>query len=233
MYRKIEETDFSLTSYGRNGVLLIGRGVAYRKTEETDFSSTSYGPNEGPVHWEGCGSHKMGLHGLLFIDHLLPCSSLHGLLFIHRRPPPACTCDYSSTACPSCLHQLLFIHGLLFIQPPPVLHRLLVNQPPPRGTFSTPLHGLLFIQPSTGSCSSTPNRLNRSGSFSSSSNSLYYNGVLFIHPPPGTVHPTPPTTLNVHQEAAGSRLPLAAVAKESLDRVQLTAIDRSLGFCNA
>src|SRR5215216_412877 len=52
------------------GVLFIGRGVAYRKT---------------------------GLHGLLFIHHLLPCSSLHGLLFIHRRPPPASTCDCSST----------------------------------------------------------------------------------------------------------------------------------------
>ena len=31
------------TSYIRNGVLLIGRGLAYRKTEEIDFSSTSYG----------------------------------------------------------------------------------------------------------------------------------------------------------------------------------------------
>ena len=25
------------SAYGRNGVLLIGRGVAYRKTEETDL----------------------------------------------------------------------------------------------------------------------------------------------------------------------------------------------------
>ena len=37
MYRKTEETDFSWTSYGRNGVLLIRRGVAYRKMEETDL----------------------------------------------------------------------------------------------------------------------------------------------------------------------------------------------------
>ena len=39
-------------------------------------------------------------------------------------------------------------------------------------------------------------------------------------PPPSTVHPI-------------DRLQLAAVAKESLDRVQLTAIDRLLGFSNA
>ena len=30
------------TSYGRNRVLLIGRGVAYRKTEETDLCWTSF-----------------------------------------------------------------------------------------------------------------------------------------------------------------------------------------------
>ena len=54
-YHKMEETDFSSTSYGRNGVLLIGRGVAYCKTDEIDFSSTSYSRNRGPVHWEGCG----------------------------------------------------------------------------------------------------------------------------------------------------------------------------------
>ena len=45
-----------------------------------------------------------------------------------------------------------------------------------------------------------------------------------------SVHPNPPATLTVHPI---DRLQLAAVAKESLDRVQLTAIDRSLGFSNA
>ena len=47
---------------------------------------------------------------------------------------------------------------------------------------------------------------------------------------------TPSTTLTVHpgkEAAVFDRLQLAAVAKESLDRVQLTAIDRSLGFSNA
>ena len=32
-----------LTSYIRNGVLLIGRGVAYRKTEETDLLRSKRG----------------------------------------------------------------------------------------------------------------------------------------------------------------------------------------------
>ena len=41
-------------------------------------------------------------------------------------------------------------------------------------------------------------------------------------PPPGTVHPNPPS--NAHCSSRGNigRLQLAVVAKESLDRVQLT-----------
>ena len=71
-------------------------------------------------------------------------SSLHGLLFIHRRPPPASTCDCSSTgSCSSSLHRAL-------------LHRLLFNQPSPRAPVQPPLHGLLFILPSTIYCSSCP-----------------------------------------------------------------------------
>ena len=42
-YRKTEETDLCWTSYGRNGVMLIGRGVAYRKTEETDLLRSKRG----------------------------------------------------------------------------------------------------------------------------------------------------------------------------------------------
>ena len=93
-YRKTKETDFSSTSYGRNGVLFIGRGVAYRKTKETEFSSTSYGRNGVLFIARGVAYHKTGLHGLLFI---------------HRQPPPASTCYYSSMASPSFLHGLLFI----------------------------------------------------------------------------------------------------------------------------
>ena len=114
---------------------------------------------------------------------------------------------------------------------------------------SSSLHGLpstsssLHGHPSTVYCSSSPP----------------HHGVLFIHPstgthPPSTVYPSlhhttgscssrgnatahcsskPPATLTVHPRGSIDRLQLAAVAKESLDRVQLTAIDRSLGFSNA
>ena len=165
------------------GVLFIGRGVAYR---------------------------KMGLHRILFIST------------VDLLQPPRATVHPSSTS--SSLHLRLFIHGLLFIQPPPrystgycstiPLHGLLFNHPstgycsssPPPPIVHPALHGVvLFIQPSTGSCSSSPNRLDRSGSCSSrgnttgscssSRNGLYYNGVLFIQPPP-------PTTLTVHLGAA-------------------------------
>ena len=118
------------------GVLFIRRGVAY---------------------------HKTGLHGILFISPSTP-SSLHGLLFIHRRPPPASTCDCSSTgSCSSSLHRAL-------------LHRLLFNQPSPRAPVQPPLHGLLFILPSTVYCSSCPPR---DGPVHPA-----LHGVLFIQPQP-------------------------------------------------
>ena len=105
-------------------------------------------------------------------------SSLHGLLFIHRRPPPASTCDCSSTgSCSSSLHcalhhRLLFNHPSTGTPPPstihptlhttgsssttpprPPLHRLLFIQPStPRGPVQPPLHG----HPSTVYCSSSP-----------------------------------------------------------------------------
>ena len=47
------------TSYGRNGVLLIGRGVAYHKTDETDLLQS----NGGPVDREGCGVPQNGGNG--------------------------------------------------------------------------------------------------------------------------------------------------------------------------
>ena len=39
-YHKMKETYFTPTTYDRNMVQLIRRGVAYRKTEETNFSLT-------------------------------------------------------------------------------------------------------------------------------------------------------------------------------------------------
>ena len=169
------------------GVLLIGRGVAYRKTEETDL----------------CWSATVET-GVLFIggvwrtakrDSMGYCSSppstpssLHELLFIHRRPPPASTCDCSSTgSCSSSLHRAL-------------LHRLLFNHPstgtPPPSTIHPTLH-------TTGSYSSRGNATAHSSS----------------NPSPHDAH------------CSSNRS--ASVSKESLDQVQLTAIDRSLGFSNA
>ena len=132
-------------------------------------------------------------------------SSLHELLFIHRRPPPASTCDCSSTGfCSSSLHRAL-------------LHRLLFNHP----STGTPPPSTVHPAP-TGSIDWGPVHPEATP-----------RGP--VHPPPlGTVHPPPPpATLIVHPRGSIDWLQLAAVAKESLDRVQLTAIDRSLGFSNA
>ena len=131
-------------------------------------------------------------------------SSLHGLLFIHRRPPPASTCDCSSTgSCSSSLHRAL-------------LHRLLFNQPSPRAPVQPPHHGLLFIQPSTIYCSFCPPRggpvhpalhgvLFIQPQPARSIRVLFiqrqHHGVLFIHPHRELfIHP--PATLTVHPEAA-------------------------------
>ena len=94
------------------------------------------------------------------------------------------------------------------------LHRLLFIQPStPRGPVQPPLHG----HPSTIYCSSNPP----------------HHGVLFIQRQRHRslfIHPPPHATLNVHPI---DRLQFVAVAKESLYRVQLKAIDRSLEFSNA
>ena len=89
------------------------------------------------------------------------------------------------------------------VQPP--LHRLLFIHPStPQGPVQPPLHG----HPSTIYCSSSPP----------------HHGFLFIQRQRrhSLFIQTPP-----------QRSLLASVAKESLHRVQLTAIDRSLGFSNA
>ena len=116
-------------------------------------------------------------------------------------------------------------------------HRLLFIQPPPRATPSAtvkpPLHG----HPSTVYCSSNPPRgrpvhpaLHTTGSCSSRGNTTGRVCPL----PQLTVHPTPPLQRSLFiQRGSIDRLQLAAVVKESLDRVQLTAIDRSLGLSNA
>ena len=144
----------------------------------------------------GVAYRKMGLHGILFISTL---DCLHELLFIHHRLPPRAPVHPPSTS--SSLHLRLFIHGLLLIQPPPLLHWLLFSQPSPRGPVQPPLHGPLFIQPSAVYCSFCPPR---GGPVHPA-----LHGVQFIHPQPtrsigvlfiqrrqpllqrGPVHPTP------------------------------------------
>ena len=190
-----------LERYGRNGGLFIGRGVAYRKTEETDLCWSATVEMGVLFIGRGVAYPKTGLHVILFISTV---DCLHGLLFIHRPPPPASTCDYSSTGSySSSLHCSSIgycstnpLHWVLFIHP----NRL----------DQGPVHPAAMASTTTGSCSSNP--------------------------PSGTVHPNPPTTLTVHhgkEAAVFDRLQLAAVPKESLDRVQLIGIDRSLGFSNA
>ena len=145
--------------YGRNGGLFIGTGVAY---------------------------HKTGLHGILFISTV---DCLHGLLFIHRRPPPASTCDCSSTApvhpASTSYCSTSPLHGVLFNHPSTGS----CSSSPPPATVQPALHRLLFNQPSTGSCSSSPPR----GLVHPPARSI---GVLFIQRqrpllPRVPIHPTP------------------------------------------
>ena len=64
-YHRTEETALCLTGHVRNEILFIGRGLVYRKMEETDFCWTSYGRNGGPVDWEGCGIPQNERNGLV------------------------------------------------------------------------------------------------------------------------------------------------------------------------
>ena len=84
------------------------------------FQKEHYSRNWGPGHREGCGVPQ----------NRTPRDTVH----LHRRPPPASTCDCSGTGfCSSSLHRSS------------------------TGYCSTnPLHGVLFNHPSTGYCSSSP-----------------------------------------------------------------------------
>src|SRR4051812_19818553 len=174
----------------------------------------------GPVDREGCGVAQNGQNepptvktGVLFIGRGVAYRKmgLHKISTIDLLRPPRATVDLlqppRAPVHPASTAR--YSTGYYSTTPPsstihPALHTTgSCSTTPPRA----PLHRLLFIQPST-----TP------------------RGP--VHPeatPPLTVHPNPPTTLTVHPI---DRLQLA-VAKESLDRVQLTAIDRPLGFSNA
>ena len=112
-------------SYIRNGVLLIGRGLAYRKTEETDLLRSKRGSCSSGGVWRTAKRDSTGYCS----SPPSTSSSLHGL--------------------PSTSSSL---HGLLFIQPPPRATPPATVQPPLHGHPSTvycssspPHHGVLFI----------------------------------------------------------------------------------------
>ena len=162
----------------------------YRKTKETDLCWSATAETGVLCIGRGVAYRKTGLHGLLFI---------------HRRPPPASTCDCSSTgSCSSSLHRAL-LHRLLFNQPSP---RGSCSTTPPRATIHPALHRLLFILPSTGwSCSSCPPRgpVHPAPTGSINLGPVHPEATprgLVHPPPPRTVHPNPPATLTVHPEAA-------------------------------
>ena len=118
---------------------------------------------------------------------------------LHRRPPPA-----STGSCSSSLHCAL-------------LHRLLFNHPSTvYCSSSPPHHGVLFNHPSTGTPppSTVHPAIHTTGSCSSRGNA--------------TAHCSSNPPCNAHYSSRDSidRLQLAPVAKESLDRGQLTAINR-------
>ena len=134
---------------------MIRRGVAYCKTEETDLCWSTTVETGVLFIGRGVAYRKTGLHGILFISTVKPLQ------------PPQATVHPPSTS--SSLHLRLFIHGLLFIQPPPratppatvqlALSTGSCSTTPPRATVHPSLHRLLFILPSTGwSCSSCPPR---------------------------------------------------------------------------
>ena len=152
------------------------RGLAYRTTEEMALCSTGHVQNGILFIGRGVVYRKMDETDLLRSKR--GSYSSGGVWRTAKRDSTGYCSSPPSTS--SSLHLRLFIHGLLFSQPPP--------RATPPATVQPPLHG----HPSTIYCSSSPPR-----------------------------------------GRPIDRLQLAAVAKESLDRVQLTAIDRSLGFSNA
>ena len=60
------------TSYVRNEVLLIGRGLAYSKTDETDLCWSATVETGVLFIGRGVAYRKTGLHGILFISTVDP-----------------------------------------------------------------------------------------------------------------------------------------------------------------
>ena len=148
------------------------------------------------------------------------------IVHFHHRPPPA-----STGYCQSTVDLLQPPRATIHPQPPvhpasttrsstgycstSPLHGVLFNHPsmgycsssPAPSTVQPALHRLLFNLPSMGPCSSSRPRDPVHHAQSARRIGVLFihwqhHGVLFIRPPPGTVHPNPTTTLTVHPEAA-------------------------------
>ena len=131
------------TSYGRNGVLLIGRGVAYRKTDETDLLRSKRGSYSSRGVWRTAKRDSTRYCS----SQPSTSSSLHGLLFI--QPPPRATP-------PATVQPPLHGHpSTVYCSSSPPHHWVLFNHPstgtPPPSTIHPSLHH------TTGSCSSRGN----------------------------------------------------------------------------
>ena len=203
------------------GVLLIGRGVRYRKTDKTDLCWSATVETGVMFIRRGVAYCKTGLHGILFIstvDLLQPprgyCSSTVDLLqpppaTVHPRAPvhPASTARYSTGYCST-----IPLHGLLFNHPSTGY----CSSTPPPSTVHPALHGVvLFIQPSMGSCTSSPNRLDRSGSCSSIGNTMGSCSST----PTGNCSSKPPQQRSLFIQRQHRSASVSSSAKESLDRV--------------
>ena len=214
---------------------MIGRGVAYRKTEETNLLCSE----RGPVDREGSSIPQNGGNG--------PPTVETGVLFIgrgvaYRKTEETDLCWSATVETGGPVHRegcgvpqngtprdTVHLHR----RPPPASMSYCSStvdllQPPPMTVHPwAPVHPASTARYSTGYCSTNPPpsivhlALHTMGSCSSRGNANAHCSS------------NPPATLTVHPRGSIDRLQLAAVAKESLDRVQLTAIDRSLGFSKA
>ena len=118
-YHRTEETALCSTGHVRNGILFIGRGLAYHKTEETDLCWTSYGRNGVPLIGRGLVYRKMEKTDLCWSAtvEMGSCSSGGVWRTAKRDSTGYCSSPPSTSSNLQCA----------------LLHRLLFNQPSPRG----------------------------------------------------------------------------------------------------
>ena len=232
-YCRTEETALCSTGHVRNGGPVDREGCGVPQNGGNRLVLERYGRNGSPVHREGCGVPQNGT----------PRDTVH----LHRRPPPASTGYCSSTIDllqppPVTVHPRAHVHPRAPVHPASTarystgycstspLHGLLFNHPsmgccsscPPPSTVHPALHRVvLFIQHSTGSCSSSRNQLDRSGSCSSRCNTTRSCSST----PTRNCSSKHPSNAHCSSREGGSRVRSASVS---------TAVAKeSLGFSNA